>query len=140
MFFVMGYTGYFLLGYVLDRIAISRRLERVIYLAGILGLCMSIIVPSDRISVNILCESAAVFVFFRKHFVSEAAIVRRLSRYSFGVYLVHVAVLNASVRYFRLLAITPAAGIPLIAVIVFAISLAVSAVLNKFPILNKYIV
>ena len=140
MFFVMGYTGYFLLGYVLDRMTVSRRLEHAIYIAGILGVCVSVIEPSDRISVNILCESAAVFVFFKKHFASEAALVRRLSRYSFGVYLVHVAVLNAAVKYFHLMTIAPAAGIPLIAVIVFVISLAVSSLLNKFPILNKYIV
>ncbi|MBQ3654612.1 MAG: acyltransferase family protein, partial [Synergistaceae bacterium] len=141
MFFVMGYAGYFLLGYVMSKITMSRTLERVIYALGLAGLCASVISPSDRISVNVLLESVAVFVFFMRHFASDGArIIRLLSRYSFGVYLVHVAVLNAVVRYSRLLVINPILGIPSTAVVVFVISLTVSALLNKLPVLNKYIV
>ena len=49
-------------------------------------------------------------------------------------------VLNAVVRYCDILMRNPVAGIPLIAVIVFVISFAISAVLNHIPVLKKYIV
>ena len=139
MFFVMGYSGYFLLGYVLDRIDIPPALERGIYAAGFVGLCVSSVFPSDRISVNMLCESAAIFVFFKKHFSSSIKAVRILARYAFGAYLVHVAVLNAVVRYLPLLKVNPVWGILFTAAAVFIISMAISAVLNAIPILNKYI-
>ena len=139
MFFVMGYSGYFLLGCVLDRSNISPVLERCIYAAGFIGLCISSVLPSGRISVNMLCESAAVFVFFRKHFSRSVKAVRLLARYSFGAYLVHVAVLNAAVRYLPFLKVNPVWGIPFTAAVVFIISMAISAVLNALPILNKYI-
>ena len=154
--FVAGYTGYFLLGYVLDRTDISPKLEWMIYLAGIIGAGMTVIMSScasllknepqgifyNELSVKILLESVAVFVFFKQHCNRENKIVLKLSQYSFGAYLVHALTLALLREYTGLHTLTfnPVISVPVIAVIVFIISFIISAVLNHIPVLKKYIV
>ena len=156
VYFAAGYTGYFLLGYVLDRADISPKLERMIYLAGIIGAGMTILMSSyasllknepqglfyNELSVNVLLESAAVFVFFKQHYNHENKIVLKLSQYSFGAYLVHALILALMREYTGLhtLTFSPVISVPVIAVIVFIISFIISAILNHIPVLKKYIV
>ena len=152
--FVSGYAGYFLLGYFLDRTYLSRKTELFIYTAGAAGLIISIItsalgslyknepfVSYGNFTVEVLCLSIAVFVFFKTHFNHENSIVRKLSQYSFGAYLVHAAVIPV-LRKIGLHALTfnPVFSVPVIAVIVFMLSFIISAVLNHIPVLKKYIV
>ena len=40
----------------------------------------------EEITVNVLLESVAVFVFFKQHCNRENILVRKLSQYSFGAY------------------------------------------------------
>ena len=154
MHFVAGYTGYFLLGYFLDRTAISHKAERIIYLAGIIGVSMTILMSGfasflknepkvfyGNLTVNVLCESIAVFVFFRRHFTCNNSVVLKLSQYSLGAYLVHPIFISL-LRKIGLNSLTfnPVFSVPVIAVIVFIISFIISAVLNHIPVLKKYIV
>lgn len=152
---VLGYSGYFLLGYVLNNISITKRQERIIYFAGVVGFLITIFMtivasfinggPTEifytYFNVNVICESTAVFVFFKKHFTRENKIIRALSKYSFGAYLVHMAIV-IELRAFGLDTMTfnPLFSVPVIAVIVFVISFFISGVLNHIPILKKYIV
>ena len=156
MNFVMGFTGYFILGYVLNTADISQRYERIIYFAGILGFVSTIILSAtasmikheaigifyDNATINVLCESMAVFVFFRKHFSINTKLIRRLSQYSFGAYLVHAAFIPLVNKYCGLntLSFNPIFSVPVISVIVFVFSFTVSWILNHVPGLNKYIV
>ena len=155
MEFVAGYTGYFLLGYVLDRMNISPKLERVIYLAGVLGVSFTVLMSSfasvymneatemfyKNQTVNVMCESVAVFVFFRMHFNRESVIIRKLSQYSFGAYLVHDAVIQL-IRKLGLHSLTfcPVFSVPVAAAVVFMLSFTISGILNHVPVLKKYIV
>ena len=153
--FVGGYTGYFLLGYLLDRTCLSKRTEYLIYAAGILGviagvsLSVTASVVQDRpqtlydyLTVNTMLVSVAVFVFFKSKFNRPLKIMEVLSRYSFGVYLVHSAVIGVLLQRlsFNLSALNQAFSAITISMIVFVISLAISAVLNHIPVLKKYIV
>ena len=156
VYFAAGYTGYFLLGYVLYRTDISPKLEKIIYLAGIIGTVMTILMSSyvsllknepiaffyNELSVNVLLESAAVFVFFKQHYNHENKIVLKLSQYSFGAYLVHALILALMREYTGLhtLTFSPVISVPMIAVIVFIISFIISAILNHISVLKKYIV
>ncbi|MBR0035591.1 MAG: acyltransferase family protein [Synergistaceae bacterium] len=156
VYFAAGYTGYFLLGYVLDRADISPKLEVMIYLGGIIGAGMTILMSSyasllknepqglfyKELSVNVLLESIAVFAFFKQHCNRENKIVLKLSQYSFGAYLVHALILALLREYTGLhtLTFSPVISVPVIAVIVFIISFIISAVLNHIPVLKKYIV
>lgn len=153
--FIWGFTGYFLLGYVLHNARISRRLERFIYAAGIAGfaatmlmsLCASILKGEafeyfyDSQTVNVMCEAVAVFVFFRERLNFPVRFMRALSQYSFGAYLVHAAVIDFLEELgLDSLTFSPVISIPVIAVIVFVISFTVSALLNYIPVLKKYTV
>ncbi len=88
-----------------------------------------------------MLEAVMVFVFFRAKFSRYSRIIRALSQYSFGAYLVHDAVIMLVGKLgLNPLTFSPAVSIPVISVIVFVISFAVSAVLNHIPVLKKYIV
>ena len=150
-----GFTGYFLLGYFLNRNAISYRNKHVIYVAGIAGfvvgmimsVCVSIMRGEgdqffyDNMTLNTMCMSVAVFVFFKAKFNYPLRIIRALSDYSFGAYLVHVAVIY-TLKWLGLNTLTfnPVFSVPVISIIVFIFSFAISAILNHIPVLNKYIV
>lgn len=150
-----GYSGYFLLGYFLNNAQISRRAERIIYFLGIMsviaGVLLSVIdsVAANKesgffygnLTVNNLFESIAVFIFFREKFNYPSRIIRALSQYSFGAYLVHPAFIGIIVSFcISPLAFSPVFSVPVIALIVFVISFGISAILNHIPVLKKYIV
>ena len=151
----MGFTGYFLLGYVLNKIEITKTQERIIYFAGILGfiatILMSVMASSvkneasdifyDTATINVLFESVAVFVFFKQHFSKSSKFISHLSKYSFGAYLVHAAVIwFLEVYELSTLSFNPIFSVPVISVIVFVFSFSISGVLNQIPVLKKYIV
>lgn len=153
--FVTGFTSYFLLGYLLSKVYISHNAERLIYTAGIIGFILTILMSLcasrfkgepfmgfyDYYNVNVLCEGIAVFVFFKAKFNRSVKIIRLLSQYSFGAYLVHVAVIMLLLRLgLNSLTFNPIISIPVISVIVFVISFSISAVLNNIPVLKRYIV
>ncbi len=155
MKFVAGFTGYFLLGYYLSSSEFSIKTERAVYLAGLLGFTATVMMSLyasrfkgepfdfyyDHYTVNVLCEAAAVFVFFRKHFNFPSRIILKLSQYSFGAYLVHAEVIIVlSQLGLHSLTFNPVISIPVISLLVAVISFAVSAVLNHIPVINKYIV
>ena len=154
--FVGGFTAYFLLGYFLNNALISRRAEHLIYIAGIAGFAATVLMslhaslfigkPSgifyNEHTVNVMFESISVFVFFKAKFNRPSRIIRALSQYSFGAYLVHVAVIGIITNKLGLdtLTFNPLLSIPVISVIVFVISFGISAVLNHIPVIKKYIV
>lgn len=147
-----GFTGYFLLGYVLSEIEIDTRLERLIYALGIAGFIMTVVFSHiasvmmnspdqrfyDAMNIHIMLESAAIFVYFRKHNVSSE-FLSRISRYSLGAYLVHAEVIRWA-RLMNLFSFCPLISIPVMSAVILVISFAISALLNHIPIVRKYIV
>ena len=68
-------------------------------------------------------------------------IIRKLSEYSFGAYLIHPAFVNIVGRLgLKALTFTPVISVPLTTAIVFLLSFGISAVLNHIPVIKKYIV
>ena len=142
MHFVLGFTGYFVLGYFLSNIFISKTTEKIIHILGILGLSATRIMSVNN--VNILLETISVFVFFRFHYPKSEMLIklfRLLSQYTFGAYLVHPAVIRFLFTLMcNHISFNPLFSVPLIAAIVFIISFIISAILNHIPVLRKYIV
>ena len=160
-YFPLGFTVYFVGGYYLSRRDFSRKEEIVLYCIGIAGLLFSIFAPvvhakaqgapSDIFynynSLNVLLTSVPIFVFAKQHLnfprMGERAyaILRKLSKYSFGVYLVHPMVIEL-LQHFGIDTFSCNAffSVPLLAVFVFAVSTAISALLSRVPIVNKYFV
>lgn len=154
--FTLGYVCYFVCGYYLSKIDINRKKEIVIYTLGICGLIMTVVLNRifqdtkfyENFTINVLLESISIFVFAKNHLnfsnLCPGTVIKlaKLSEYSFGAYLVHALIIDTLDDTFRLnsLSFNPIISIPVIGVIVFIISYAISAILNHIPVLNKYIV
>lgn len=156
---VLGYTAYFVLGYCLNKATLSTKQRTAIYLLGIVGFVSTIALNSvaslkaqacstryyDEFCVNVLLESVAVFTFFKgKSWNSDKfyPIVLKLSKYSFGAFLVHPLVIEQlDVRLgLNTLSFHPVLSVISIAMLVCLASFSVSAILNHIPILKKFVV
>ena len=159
MHIVLGYTCYFVLGYFLSEIDLNKRQRFIIYILGILGFAFTIIMdlivalktqtPCEKYydyhTVNVLLEAVAVFTWFKYREYEHHklnAFVQKLSKYSFGAYLVHVLIIEQlKTRFgFNTLSFYPALAVICIGLAVFAVSYVISAILNRIPIVNRYMV
>ncbi|MBR0139701.1 MAG: acyltransferase family protein [Firmicutes bacterium] len=159
---VLGYSPYYLLGYRLSRIKIGKKTKLLLYIAGIAGF-IATFAGSAAIArfrgkavetlygystLNVFFMTIAVFLLFRslyenKSFAPKArSIIGRLSKYSFGVYLVHVLIIRQLKSRLGIycLSFDPLLCVPLLTVLVFLLSNAVSALLDRIPFVKKYLV
>lgn len=154
---VFGFTGYFILGYYLNSVEISRRNRIIIYILGFIGFALTVFLQStvalkiqnrhshyyDVFSVNVLLSCIALFVWFKytEFFKKPFSLIEKLSCYSFGVYLVHVFVLEQlKIHGFNTLLLNPVISVPLLGICVYLLSVIISAVLHQIPIVKKYLV
>lgn len=156
---VMGYGFFFVLGYYLDRIDLSRRARIVIYMLGIIGFIITVLADLklsimtqqpvlkyyDNFSVNVLLEAVSVHTFFKyREYNAEKinSLAAVLSKYSFGAYLIHVFFLDTASQRFGIttLSFNAIASVPVISCAVFVLSMTVSAILNHIPVIKKYCV
>ena len=157
--FVMSFAFYFVLGYVVSNISFSKKKRSIIYALGIVGFLFTIFV-SMAISLkmqkpvgyyygypnaNVVFESLAVFVFFKNgSFKKEKlnSFCRKLSKWSFGAYFVHALIIQklADHGISTISILNPILAVPVIVLISFVISICISAIINKIPVLKKYIV
>lgn len=159
---VCGYSLYFVLGWYLHNTDITPKNRKVIYVLGIVSLLATVVMSYtesirqqtpvhtffEYLSPNVFFVSAAAFVFAKYHFrygklpATAVTLLQTLSKYSFGVYLVH-ALLYDTLRYnlnFDLLAYPPVISIPAVSLALLAASFLVSALLHQIPVLKKHIV
>ena len=88
-----------------------------------------------------------IFVFAKQHLnfprMGERAytLLRKMSKYSFGVYLVHPMVIEL-LQHFGIDTFSCNAffSVPLLAVLVFAVSTLISALLNAIPFIKDHFV
>lgn len=153
-----GMTAYFVLGYYLNSIDLNKKKRVFIYCLGLLGSVLIIILQSvvaiklqnrhanyyDAANIFVLSQCIAIFVFFKYTEFPKFAntLGEKLSQYSFGVYLVHVFVLEQLRQLcgINTLSFNPIFSVPVIAVGVCTISFVISAILNHIPTLKRYIV
>lgn len=153
---IMGYAAYFVAGYYLNRLEPSPQTKRVIYTLGLLGTIYVIgmtgivshverLIATDYVayfSVGIVFQSGAIFLWFKEHFNQESPWTKRLSAlsgYTLGIYLVHPMVLVVMDKLLGVwgLSFWPGAAIPVTAVLAFFISLAMTAVGCRLPVLKQ---
>lgn len=160
MHIVLGYIHYFILGYYLNKITLNKKQISTIYTLGILGFVTTIVFNSaiavktqthstiyyENFTINVFLESIAVFIWFKyKNYENNLylnKLMQKLSKYSFGAYLVHVLViklLNFTLDL-NTLSFNPLLSVILLSFIVTIISFAISSLLNNIPIIKKYIV
>lgn len=155
---VLGYTGYFLLGFYLNNKEFSRYHRMVLYILGMVGILVTIVFDdmistrsgvcvenySVPLSIGVLLTSVAFFVLIKQLFYSSSICSKqfeRMSTYCLGIYLVHPMIIDCLDKYIGLntLVFNPVESVFIISVIVFLISFIMSAVMNAVPILNKVV-
>ena len=156
---LLGFSGYFILGYYLSNYEISKRVKRLIYIlaaASVIFQIIGTILISYKLNIanillyknstpNVAIQAIAVFLIIKEtsvkiHFYEKAkSILFTLSKYSFGIYLVH----DLFNQFFSKLGFTPTYFNPLLmipfrAIITFILSFLIIWVLDKIPFIRKH--
>jgi len=161
-----GFSGYYVLGCQLARHKLKPSARKCLYLAGILAVLATAVINGvigyrlhragewmfGTLSLNTLLASAAVFVFCQYRFQDwrpgpgPRKLIAMLGKWSFGIYLVHLFFL-AAINYilirldvFSHVCAHPLVSIPATSAAVFSVSAATVFVLDRIPVLNKYII
>lgn len=163
--FPLGYMYYFILGYYLANKEIEKKIRMIIYLLGIGGFIVTALLSKavsfkyddilltyyDSLSIQVFFMALAVFVFFKYLPLKNGKfykIVLLASKASFGVYLVHALVieqLNIRLSVNTLSILAPATPIkvifstPILTLLVFVISMLVSVLLSKIPVIKRIV-
>ncbi len=153
---------YFVLGFYLFRYDLPAPLRRIIFILGIGGYCATVGLTHwfslrsgaastafySNSSFNVLCMSVAVFLL-AKHGLSrlrlsprQETVVRFLSGHTFGIYLVHPLVIRLLKDRLGLhtLSFHPIAALAMIFAAVLTLSLGITWLLRRIPLIRKYVV
>lgn len=165
LYLPFGYSFYFVLGYWLNRIVLTKR--RVILAAALvivgttatvyltqrinyymLGFHLQhkIVLFYQNETVNVAATAGGVFLLGRRLFgrpcsMRAQKMITTLSKATFGVYLVHPLMIDV-IKSLGLDTITfnPYMSVPAISILVFLSSFVVSLILNQIPFVKKYLV
>ena len=162
LYFILGYSFYFVGGYYLSQYVFSSSKKYTIYMLGILSVIFTIVMTSvlsiykgqatdifyRYLSPYTAFVTIALFVFLKNtirkiHFSDKMVqCILLVSKYSFGIYLVHVFFLQI-VKSFNGITtpyINPIFSIPLYTIFIFVCSYIAVMVIDRIPILNRYII
>lgn len=157
--FAMGFSGYFVLGYVLRKTELTKTARRAAYVLGLCGCAataggtaaLSLWQGSPNatlhtyFSLNVLVESVGVFVLFKSATGGGArrrAATAALSKATFGAYLIHPMVMDflKNVLGLQTISFAPVLSIPVITALICAASYALSFAIGRIPKLGRWIV
>ncbi len=153
LYFIAGYSGYFMLGYLLGKFQFNRnQLFGLAFLFFIFSIGTTVL--DDRmeseyfvsyLSMNIVLMTAIAFILLREVQIGDNLnnFLVPLSRASFGIYLAHVIVLAEleKLPFLNNLFSTGSATymIPLIGLLCFFISYVIVAVIQRIPVLRSIV-
>jgi surface polysaccharide O-acyltransferase-like enzyme len=156
-----GYIGYYIAGYYFANYESGKNIKKGIYFLAVLSLLFTItgtaVVSLYRkksaadlygyLLPHTMFASYGVFLFFREKFRKiifsdkETEIISKISQDTFGIYLIHVLVLQVLDRIgLNILLINPVISIPMISILVMLLSETGTIIIGKIPMLNKYII
>lgn len=160
MQFVLGYPGYYILGYYLYRYHLPRKQEMMLYIcAGMLLLLGAAANVWQSVQDGVYTEwytgytapntaivASAIYTFFvkrvsRVRFSKKAvSCITALSGYSFGVYLIHALILELFVAVGLNTAIAhPVLTMPVITLVAFLVTNGLVALIRGLPYIGKRI-
>lgn len=158
MHFVLGFTFYFVLGYLMDKIELNKKQRNIIYCLGLLGFFLTTFLNAivafktnlpcstyyDNFSVNVFLEVIAIHTFFKyREYKNKKfnSIVSILAKYSFGAYLIHPFIIMLLKKIgINTMIIMPIISVPVLSLIIIIFSFLCSFLINKIPKVNKWIV
>ena len=155
------YSGYYVLGYYLNKYAVKRPIKHAVYafaVLGTLGIAFMTVFTSFRSNESVskylgyllpmtAFQSAAIFLFVQDKFknvsLSEKSqkTIYTLSKISFGIYLSHILVMKTVEKFSHMFfPLPPYALFGALLISAAIISPLISYFLNKIPGASKYIV
>ncbi len=155
---ILGFVSYFILGFYLNKTEISKKHRTIIYILGVIGLILTIwlnLLASENAgkslevfysatSINVLLMSMAIFVWFKYNVKGNDKfnkVIIKLSKYSFGAFLVNIFILQVLHAFgIQTTSFHPVLSVPAITIFTAIASYLISFVLNKIPVIKKYIV
>ena len=154
---VVGYLGYFLLGYYLSKKAFSKKQIHLIYIFGLMGVVITIsgnIIYSyyngkpdvsflSELSIHVVAMVMALFIFLKEKAPNCGKLLLRFVEYVrkelFGVYLTHafwlVLLTNGMIKNYCSHLIT----LPIISLAIFFLSLFTTKLIRRIPFLKKVV-
>ena len=149
-----GYLGYMVLGYFLFKENFKHKFIYILLFVISVGITFIgtyyisltkgyfIELFYDYLSINVIVASSCLFLFCKNMNISFRGIdvvVSVISKYSFGIYLVHALVLKLlDLLGVKIFIMNPILSIPMISVFCLIISLGIIVFVNKLP-FGKYI-
>lgn len=158
--FTLGFTGYYMLGYYLVTYKVSDKLEKILYVLGILCVIFSCVATtwqsrrdgvynewfSKYLMPNVIVESASIFTFFVKRVsrLDFSPLAQRIWKFltihGFGVYLVHALVIEMlNLFNITVISASPLVMVPMLTITVYLISLVLTWLIRKIPVVGKKI-
>jgi surface polysaccharide O-acyltransferase-like enzyme len=156
-----GYIGYYIAGYYFSNNKLKDKTKTGFYCLAVLSILITIIGTSfmsiyknkpvgylyGYLLPTTMLIAYALFIFFNekigqvKFSRKTEKIISRVSKYTFGIYLIHALVIQIfDIIGLNILIITPILSIPIISIMVFIVSEIGTIIINKIPVINKYIV
>ena len=155
--FILGFVGYFILGFYLSNLQLQKKAQHMIYFLGVIGFFLTIAYTAyfstylqtpfgdfySNFSLNVLMESVAVYTFFQYNIKCTNKlknVFAWISKHCFGIYLVHALVLDMIDLGFGLntLSFHPLLSVPVVSGLVFVLSLLFTWLFSKIPFVSRY--
>lgn len=157
---VTGFSGLYIAGYYIDKYGLSKKEKIAIYVLGIISIIVTISLNLyearssgesterflNKLYPNTVLYGVFMFVFL-KDICSKIKFSDKVSKFTvsisksvFGIYLMHVLVKwILDINGISLLMFNSYISIPIVAMLIFIISLVLSKILSKIPIVRKAI-
>ena len=159
-----SYVGYFVLGYYLYRYPVRGIIRRILYICAVASAALSVFVSwrasiwygeprseaYDSYSLFTFLIATALFVFFQEKVsgiswgVKARKLIIELSSNTFGVYLLHLLVMEFLKNHgidsmnWRFVQISNIIGIPVLVLICYTVCNVVVSILRRIPFVGKY--
>lgn len=159
---VITYVGYYILGHYLSHYEIGKKLERLIYVVGIISIGAAITLCYFRSqqtgkAVQAFYENytlagffwgTSFFLFFKNHVSKihwnekQEKLICSLGSCTFGIYLIHALVRNLLYKagFDSMMMGNTVLAILIVIIVIFGISWAAVLLIKKIPVIGKWIV
>ena len=159
---ILGYTGYFVIGYYLHEYGIkSNKVKNIIYGITIILLPIVLVYSTyisvknhtfygdcfNNFSIFTLLSGVSLILlfkdFFKKHKLNEKLLsfIYKLSKNTLGIYLIHMLfIIICSQIDISPLDWNPLFSIPIMSIMIFICSSIITLIISKIPFLNKYLI
>jgi surface polysaccharide O-acyltransferase-like enzyme len=154
---IFGFILYFILGYYLKVNPVKKDNCKWLFILGTVAIVSNPIITAivsclkqqkidymeNYQSIIVFIVAVSVFTFFTRikmHNIVIEKWIAYLSPASFGIYLIHILVMNVLVRFgIYSLGVPAILVIPLVAVLTFSCSFLIMFVIKQIPFISKYV-